>query len=264
MRIPRSAWRLIPRPVRRAWAWRRWIMAAFVLSALGGTGFGSLSDVTDALPVPGSLPGFEQPSPSTVSQTDSQTTVPQAGFPSTVGNESEPAVALLARLAVEDNPRPGVPYRRELWPHWEDPERDGCDARDQALKSASHVTVRVSSGCDVVAGQWVSDYDGQVITEARSVDVDHVVALGEAHRSGGWAWSTEQRMRFANDQRNLWVVSAASNRAKSDKRPDKWRPPRKEVWCVYASRWVSIKVEWGLTVTTPERDALGAMLETCP
>ena len=56
--------------------------------------------------------------------------------------------------------------------------------------------------------------------------MDHVVPLAEAYRSGGGRWSTDQRARFANDPAELWPVSAASNRSKSDRPARRVAPAR--------------------------------------
>ncbi len=115
----------------------------------------------------------------------------------------------------------------------------------------------------MISGSWVSVYDGVTATVSSELDVEHVVPLANAWISGANTWSTDQRTSFANDQPELWVVSARSNRTKSDSPPNRWRPPNRGVWCVYAQRWVSIKVRWRLTATTSDRDALGQMLDTC-
>ena len=196
--------------------------------------------------VPGSVP--------TAPPTTSPTTTSQPGF-----REAPP----LAALRISDAPPPAG-YRRDDWPHWRDTDGDGCDARPQALRAASEIPAQPTSGCTVLSGRWISAYDGVVTTEPTSFDVDHVVPLADAHRSGGATWSTDRRALFANDQANLWVVSAASNRSKSDRSPDDWRPARQAVWCTYATRWLQIKVRWELTATTSERDALGTMLDSCP
>jgi hypothetical protein len=169
----------------------------------------------------------------------------------------------LGAVAVSDTPSPGEPYRRDLWPHWKDPDGNGCDAREDALVAASTVPAVTGSGCKVTAGSWTSAYDGLVITDPSAVDVDHVVPLAEAHRSGGSTWSTDQRAGLANDQANLWPVSATSNRAKGDKDPAQWRPPVPTIWCTYAHRWLAVKAAYNLTMDTSERDALGDMLSTC-
>lgn len=170
---------------------------------------------------------------------------------------------LLAQVAVSDTPSTGEPYRRDLWPHWNDPDGNGCDAREDALIVASTVPVVRGSGCKVTAGSWTSAYDGLVITDPGAVDVDHVVPLAEAHRSGGSTWSTDRRAAYANAQASLWPVSASSNRSKGDKDPAQWRPPVPTIWCTYATRWLQVKAANDLTMDTPERDALGEMLSTC-
>lgn len=203
-----------------------------------------------------SPPASSASSPSTSSGT--------GGLPGPGGPGAPPTREQLARMAIDDAPRSADGYRRAEWPHWRDIDGDGCDARQQALVAASRTPAQVDVPCTVVAGDWVSAYDGKATSDPGDLDVDHVVPLEEAYRSGGWAWSTDQRTRYANDQVDLWVVSAASNRSKGAKAPDRWRPPDRSSWCTYAKRWVDIKVRWQLTATTAERDALGQMLDTCP
>jgi len=172
--------------------------------------------------------------------------------------------AVLERLVVDDRPRPDRPYRREEWRHWDDLDGDGCDARDEGLISASVQPAVVAPGCSVVAGDWVSPYDGVVSTDPGAVQIDHLVPLQDAFVSGGWRWDTPRRRLFANDPAGLVAVSAASNQAKGAQAPDEWRPPDHRAWCPYALAWAHMKVTYDLTVTTEERDALGQMLEGCP
>jgi hypothetical protein len=170
----------------------------------------------------------------------------------------------LAPMGIDDRPQPWIGYDRGDWPHWADTDGDGCDARQHALIAASITPAQVDFyRCTVVAGDWYSAYDGVSTDDSSSFDVDHLVPLRDAHWSGGWRWNVQQRRLFANDQSNLWVVSASSNRSKGALTPDQWRPARTEVWCEFAIRWVQVKVSWGLTATSSERDALGSMLERC-
>ncbi len=215
-----------------------------------------------------SQPGTTSP----VSTTSTTSTVPTTSLPdpaatpstaTTVVAGSIDARQVLAPLVIDDGPRPSG-YRRDEWPHWKDIDGDGCDARDKALAAASTSVVRRAGHCRVVNGTWTSAYDGFTTTDPGKLDVDHVVPLANAFRSGGATWSTDQRARYANDQADLWVVSASANRAKGDRGPEEWRPPATGSWCTYAQRWVAIKVRWQLTATTDERDALGQMLDTCP
>lgn len=129
--------------------------------------------------------------------------------------------------------------------------------------STSPATVNRAGGCRVVAGWWVSPYDGRTTNNPSDFDVDHLVPLENAFESGGWRWTAGQRRAFANDQRGLVPTSASSNRSKGSRAPDEWRPADRSSWCAYAGGWVAVKQQWSLTVTTRERDALGQMLDTC-
>ena len=171
----------------------------------------------------------------------------------------------LAVLAIDDRPSPAGVYRREDWPHWSDPDGNGCDARQDALIAWSIVaaTVNRAGTCKVVTGSWVSPYDGRITNNPSDVDIDHLVPLENAFVSGGWRWSAAQRRAFANDPAVLVATSASSNRSKGSKPPDEWRPPDRSSWCAYADGWVAIKQRWSLTATTAERDALGQRLDTC-
>ena len=170
----------------------------------------------------------------------------------------------LAALSIDDDPTAPLPYRRDDWRTWVDVDGDGCDAREQALRDQSTSPAQIDPvGCVIIAGDWVSIYDGFRTDDPSQLDIDHVVPLENAHTSGGWAWTAEQRVRFANDQRNLLAVSARANRSKGSDPPDQWRPPDQGSWCRTATIWVQVKVAYRLTATTAERDALGQMLDTC-
>ena len=208
-------------------------------------------------------------SESSASTSSSTSTSVAPSSTSTPSTTSAPASAStrdrLAVLSVDDRQSPQGTYHREEWPHWADVDGNGCDARQDALVAWSVVaaTVNRSGTCKVVAGAWVSPYDGVSSNNPSDFDVDHLVPLENAFRSGGWAWSTERRRAFANTPGELVVASASSNRSKGSDPPDQWRPANHDSWCAYADGWVKVKSAWGLTVTTSERDALGQMLDTC-
>ena len=153
-------------------------------------------------------------------------------------------------------------YSREKFPHWRD-TGSNCDIRDSVLKRDG-TKVKVS-GCNVVAGSWTSVYDGDKITDPSKVDIDHVVPLANAWRSGASKWTTDQRGDFANDLEDpqLVAVSASSNRSKGDQDPSTWKPELSGSWCEYAQDWITVKSKWKLTVTTAEKSALTDMLEKC-
>jgi hypothetical protein len=169
----------------------------------------------------------------------------------------------LVRLAVRP-PGSLAGYRRDRFGDGWLAAGGGCDTRERVLQRDGRA-VRVGAGCRAVSGRWRSLYDGRILRRSSAVDIDHVVPLANAWRSGARAWSRRRRERFANDLRDpeLVAVSAASNRAKGDSGPQSWRPPRPAVWCLYARWWIDVKTVWRLSVTRAERRALDAMLTTC-
>ncbi len=161
---------------------------------------------------------------------------------------------VLAQMPVAGEGDGGVAYDRDLYGGWTR-VRSGCDTRCAVLEEERRAD-----------GSWLSWYDGQVISSASSLDIDHMVPLAEAHSSGGWQWSSSQKRNYANDlvhPEALTAVSASSNRSKGSRDPAGWKPSDSSVWCRYASDWVTVKEVWGLTADRAEIRALEEMLDTC-
>jgi Protein of unknown function (DUF1524) len=153
-------------------------------------------------------------------------------------------------------------YKRDNFPTWRS-TGSNCDVRDSVLKRDG--TKVKLSGCNVVAGTWKSVYDDKVLTSPSQVDIDHLVPLANAWRSGAASWTTAKREDFANDldDPQLVAVSASSNRSKGDQDPSTWKPQATDEWCHYAQDWVAVKAHWKLTVTSAEKSALADMLGKC-
>ncbi|THA27765.1 HNH endonuclease [Streptomyces sp. RKND-216] len=169
---------------------------------------------------------------------------------------------LLAELDVR---QPGTMdgYSRDRFAHWSDQE-GACDTREVVLKRDGK-DVRTDADCSAVSGTWHSPYDAGVWTDASDVDVDHMVPLAEAWRSGARAWDDERREAFANDleRPQLWAVTDNVNQSKGDEPPDEWKPERRSYWCTYAGHWVAVKHHYALSVTEAEKTALTSMLRSC-
>lgn len=230
--------------------------------ALALAGCGSSGPGRAATDGPGASATVASTTTSAAPTSTSSTEVPTSAAPTT---EAPSVRERLAVLAIDDRPSPQGTYRRDDWPHWEDVDGNGCDARQDALIrwTTTTPTLDTSRRCKVLAGTWLSPYDGRTASSPSEVEIDHLVPLAEAFRSGGWRWDAPLRRRFANDQAELVATSSSSNRSKGDSTPDQWRPARREAWCAYADRYVTVKATYGLSVTTDERDALGQMLDTC-
>ncbi|CAM8659920.1 Excalibur calcium-binding domain containing protein [Acidimicrobiia bacterium] len=241
-------------------------IVALVVLALGACGSGDDADRRAANST------LSAPTTSVTSKSDDSATTSSLTVPSPVTSTSSPGASAnpsvrdqLAALRIDDRPNPVGDYRREDWSHWDDIDGNGCDARQDALIAWSTVaaTVNRAGTCKTITGWWVSPYDLVASANPGDFDVDHLVPLADAFESGGWQWSAAKRRQFANNQAELVVASASSNRSKGADSPDEWRPPNPESWCAYATGWLGVKVTWDLTATTNERNTLGQMLDTC-
>ena len=196
------------------------------------------------------------PSP-TPTPTPTQPAAAPAPAPSGLG-------ALLAQLVIEEEFPSG--YDRDLFRHWIDVDRDGCDARREVLVTEAVVSPVVGSRCSLTGGTWYSAFDGVTITNASDVDMDHMVPLKEAWDSGAHAWSEERRRAFANDidlPEALIGVTRSSNRSKGAKDPAEWLPPLVSYHCQYVRDWMVVKITWELSVDAREFNALRSVAAGC-
>ena len=91
------------------------------------------------------------------------------------------------------------------------------------------------------------------------VDVEHIVALAEAHDSG---LAPAQMLAFSGDPMNLTVAAPRENRiAKSAKDAADYLPPHNRCW--FSGRVLAVKLRWGLTVDAAEAIALIGALKGC-
>jgi hypothetical protein len=188
-------------------------------------------------------------------------TGPALAYPPTPPSASTAATQLASLTVKAEGSTTG--YSRDLFPHWIT-QSGTCDTRDQVLKRDG-TGVTVDSQCEPTAGRWYSVYDATWVNDDSSVDIDHIVPLAEAWKSGANTWSTSRRQQFANDLSisQLIAVSASSNRSKGDKDPSAWKPPNTSVHCIYAREWIWVKYTYGLALQSAEKTALQQMLSTC-
>ena len=164
-------------------------------------------------------------------------------------------------ITVAEVPDDLPDYDRDEWLHWIDEDDDCQNTRHEVLidESQTPVTYKNDRRCQVETGLWLGKFIGTTVTEAGELDIDHLVPLANAHRSGGWAWTSKRKQSFANyldDPGHLIAVTSGPNRSKGAKGPDQWRPPDESYWCDYATDWTRIKSTWQLTATRNEARAL--------
>lgn len=167
-----------------------------------------------------------------------------------VGGVFPPVIELARPLVAERDPdRPR--YLRDEWDGkgWADVDGDGCNTRAEVLQLESSIpTTSKATNCTVVSGSWTDRYTGHGFTDAAAVQIDHLVALGDAAASGGWAWSAERKAAFTNDLDDAWAlnaVSGAENQRKADFGPDRWLPPVADFRCTYVAAYSATRRSGG-------------------
>ena len=188
--------------------------------------------------------------------------------PERVDSALEAEMTRLVQSLVVADPDPARPqYNRDSWDEGLDLDGDCQRTRHEVLIAESTIAPTMNeSGCSVVSGRWVDRFDGSVYTLATEVQVDHLVALADAHRSGGWAWSTEQKRAFSNNldlAGHLGAVGADRNSSKGDSGPASFVPPTPQGRCDYAKDYATIKAEFGLTVTQADFNGVVSQLRSC-
>jgi hypothetical protein len=163
---------------------------------------------------------------------------------------------------------PAHRYSRGAWRHWIDADHDCQDTRQEVLIAESDEPVEFADArhCKVKRGRWICPYTGRTVTDPAELDVDHLVPLENADRSGGWRWSAERKREYANDlvdPEQLVAVVASVNRAKGSKGPDAWLPPSQAALCGYVGAWLHIKRRWQLAIPPDEREAIERVRATC-
>lgn len=187
---------------------------------------------------------------------------------------STPAKDTLLELEVRNSQEKDIPPydRHRFGERWADTDRNGCDTRNDVL-ARDLARVRVKEGtnsCVVISGTLADPYTGRVTEFRRGphtselVQIDHVVALADAWRSGAWSWDDKTRLRFANDPQNLRAVDGKTNEDKGASAADAWMPPNVRFHCEYALTQIRVKHEWQMSVTPEEQQALAEALLTCP
>lgn len=179
-----------------------------------------------------------------------------AAFPAGVraGAESGPLPAKVAALEVTAEHRAG--YERDAFGDY---DRDAILERNlDAFPGCEGYRSRYDGVCYPLA-----DYGGDPERADDEVDIDHVVALGEAWDSGAHAWPKRRRDRFSGDPRNLTVMTADLNRAKGDADIAGWTPPHAPSTCEYTRVYVEVKTAYDLSVDIAEKRALTELAQRC-
>ena len=172
---------------------------------------------------------------------------------------------LVLACSSENEPETSAAYDRALFGRWADNDGNCRNTRHEMLAGLSTVPVQTTvDGCRITHGQWYDPYTGQTETEARDLDVDHMVPLAWAWAHGADKWSKERRRRFANDPVNLVPTDAGINRGKGADGPDDWLPPHAPYQCAYVLRFIRIARSYDLELERDEaREIAGIRDRAC-
>ncbi len=145
---------------------------------------------------------------------------------------------------------------------------NGCDTRNDIL-ARDLVNIVKDGKCMVMSGTLQKDpYIGETINwkrgpESARIQIDHIVALGNAWVTGAQQLTLAQRTALANDPKNLAAADGISNQSKSDRDASGWLPKYKPSRCPYVAAQVNVKKIYHLWVTAAEKEAMTNILRNC-
>ena len=191
---------------------------------------------------------------------------PATAANSAVEGEVSRALQQLAALRTTAA-APAVSYERNYFgTSWADVDQNGCRTRDDILaRDLTATTFRGS--CTVMSGVLADPYAGkrERFSKARAsaIQIDHVIPLSLAWRSGASTWPAGKLAAFANDPLNLLAVDGPANQAKSDSGPSAWLPPNPKYRCTYVMRFVRVSFLYGVSIAAADRGAAKRVLHAC-
>ncbi len=174
--------------------------------------------------------------------------------------------SFLGKIICFEEENISVEYDRQNdYSTWQDWDGDCQNNRHEVLESehidddSNHPLIFSSDGCFVNSGKWFDPYDNLFYFSSSEVQIDHVVALFEAHKSGAWSFPAERKLKFANniDLDDLLIaVGGSSNARKGSSDPSDWMPSNSSYNCEYLNKWLDIKSKFRLGLDSDEREVI--------
>ena len=165
-----------------------------------------------------------------------------------------------------------ITYDRQAdYPTWQDWDGDCQNNRHEVLinehvdDDGDHPLVLSSDTCYVNSGKWFDPYDNVYYFNSSEVQIDHVIALYEAHKSGAWSFPAARKLKFANNidfDDLLIAVGGSSNSRKSSFDPASWMPSNVSYSCDYLEKWLNVKAEFRLSLDESEKVAIESLYQT--
>lgn len=178
-----------------------------------------------------------------------------------------PAVEVLDALeVVEDVDMDDYDRPARFGGEWTDVDGTGCTTREDILiRDLDPETISVDGDCRVEYGEATDPYTAENMEHVlgqSEVDIEHVVAAGQAWRNGADEWDDETREAFYQDKDNLVAVSSSANQSKSDSDVAEWLPENQALYCDFVGAQVYVKDKYDLAVNPAEHAEMEAILST--
>lgn len=197
--------------------------------------------------------------------------------PAAQANETELASDVLDTLTVEPQTDDynAADDRPDDWAQANDNPGDYSTTRDTIL-ARDMTDVTYNDKHQVATGTLHDPYTGTTInfkrgqTTSNAVQIDHVVAFGEAWESGLGDDDEQTIERYYNDPYVLLAVDGPSNNGKQDSDAAEWLPSKvdadgKDTYDrYYVARQIAVKDKYDLSVDKDEKNAMSDVLATCP
>ena len=149
------------------------------------------------------------------------------------------AIDNLRLVSIEPENR-CTPYDRDDYPYPQSIEQDIIDRQ----------------------GGLFSPYDSTMFNDPSESDIEHIVAVSEAHDSGMCSRSAEEKKIFSTDLDNLTLATPRLNRfEKIGYDAAEWLPPLNQCWYVWTIAHVKSKHD--LTVDRAEYNVLHQIVLDC-
>ena len=153
-------------------------------------------------------------------------------------------------------------YDRGLFGNWKDFDNDCQNTRHELLQTLSLDEFTLTDNtCRVLTGLWLDPYTNMYFSASSELDIDHLVPLKYAWTRGAYSWPKLKRVKFSNDESNLFAVKKSVNRQKSAMGPAMWLPPSDNFKCEYIKLFQEIVAKYNLRQADDELSEINIKMD---
>ena len=153
-------------------------------------------------------------------------------------------------------------YDRGLFGSWKDFDNDCQNTRHELLQTLSLDEFTLTDKtCRVLTGLWLDPYTNMYFSKSSDLDIDHLVPLKYAWTRGAYNWPKSKRVKFSNDESNLFAVKKSVNRQKSAMGPAMWLPPSDNFKCEYIKLFQEIVAKYDLRQADDELSQINRIMD---